>query len=104
MIFNAINIFIIFTASCPEGFIPDKEGKFGCFHFGSENQLMNWNDAKEFCSGLQQSSRLVEPCSKDMNDAIAAIMPYQSTTYPTYGYNGFGWVGAYQDAVSFTYK
>ena len=103
MIFNAINIFIIFTASCPEGFIPDKEGKFGCFHFGGENQLMDWNEAKEFCSGLHQSSRLVEPFSKDMIDAIGAIFPYESPKpggYRPYNYTGLGWIGVYQDAVS----
>merc|ERR1719300_869540 len=88
-------------APCPDGWIPDKEGKFGCFHFGNEDQLMNWNDAKEFCSGLQESSKLVESCSKDMNDAIAAIIPYEP---PKSHYTGVGWIGVYRDAYDEPWK
>ena len=64
---------------------------------------MDWNEAKEFCSGLHQSSRLVEPFSKDMIDAIGAIFPYESPVpggYRPDNYTGLGWIGVYQDAVS----
>jgi len=83
-----------------------KKESLGVFHFGSENKMMKWNDAKKFCNGLRQNSKLVEHCSKDMIDAIGAIFPYESPIAEGYpgGYTGLGWVGVYQDAGSKPWK